>query len=179
MNDTCCNTDCGCSQAESTGKSQIPHIRKPSRALKPDAQAFDEIRIVTVPRFKQSELSGDEWRISAEIQFYRKGKLIFTDGCSNIKNACYLVGSIHMKACDNALGYFAGEDNICDQEGCCLPSTVTYRVKKEFSKSNPHEWNKPYEDLTIRKFCDRHKRRGDSSCDDCDANYEQIQLPPE
>ena len=49
---------------------------KPSRALKPDAQAFDEVRIVTVPRYKRSDLSGDEWRISAEIQFYRNGVLI-------------------------------------------------------------------------------------------------------
>gem|GEM_PF-6705725 len=41
-------------------------------ALRPDAQAFDEIRIVTVPRYKTSGLSGDEWRISAMIQFFAK-----------------------------------------------------------------------------------------------------------
>lgn len=40
--------------------------------LRPDAQAFDEVRIVTVPRYKQSGLSGDEWRISAAIRLYRK-----------------------------------------------------------------------------------------------------------
>ena len=177
MSEECCNNECGCVNAESTGKPQVPFVRKPWRALKPDAQAFDEVRIVTVPRFKDSELSGCEWRISAEVQFYRKGKLIFTDGCSNVENACYLVGSMHMKAVDNALGHFAGEDDICDQEGCCKPATVTYRVKKEFSRDNGHEWNKPLEHLTIRKFCDRHKHRGDQSFDDSDSNYEQITLP--
>lgn len=40
--------------------------QRKSCALRPDAQAFDEIRIVTVPRYKQSGLSGDEWRIHAE-----------------------------------------------------------------------------------------------------------------
>ena len=153
--------------------------RKPRRALKPDAQAFDEVRIVTVPRYKQSGMSGDEWRISAEVQFYRKGKLIFTDGCSNVENACYLVGSMHMKASDNGMGYFAGEGNICDQEGCCQPATVTYRVKREYSRDNGHEWNKPYDELVIRKFCNKHKTRGDQSYDDSDQNYERIELPPE
>lgn len=177
MSDGCCSNDCGCSQAESTGTPQVPFKRRPRRALKPDAQAFDEVRIVTVPRYKQSEMSGDEWRISAEIHFYRKGKLIFSDACSNVENACYLVGSMHMKATDNALGYFAGEGDICDQEGCCEKATVTYKVKKEFSRDNPHEWNKEHAELVIRKFCNRHKRRGDSSFDDSDANYEEIELP--
>lgn len=47
---------------------------KARRALRPDAQACDEIRIYTVPRYKTSGLSGDEWRISAVTEFYRKGR---------------------------------------------------------------------------------------------------------
>ncbi len=50
-------------------------------ALKPDAQAFDEIRIKIVPRFKESELSGDGWRISCQFEFYRNGDIILTDHC--------------------------------------------------------------------------------------------------
>lgn len=173
----CNESNCGC--AANDAYPQIPRKPRPTRALKPDAQAFDEVRILTKPRFKDSHLSGCEWRISAEIEFYRKGKLIFTQGCSNVENACYLVGSMHMTATDNALGHFAGEGNICDQEGCSAEATVTYRVKKEFSRDNPHEWNKPIEGLTIRKFCDRHRDRGDSSCDDCDENYERIELKEE
>lgn len=156
-------------------QDRIRNPNRPQRALKPDAQPFDEVRIITVPRYKQSGLSGDQWRISAEIQFYRKGKLIFTDGCSNVENACYLVGAKHMLAVDNAQGYFAGEGDICDQEGCSAKATVTYRVKKEFSRDNGHEWNKELTDeLRIRKFCNRHKTRGDQAYDDSDANYEEI-----
>ena len=51
------------------------------RALKPDAQAFDEVRITTVPRYKMSGLSGDEWRISGKIQLLRKGKVVAEKGC--------------------------------------------------------------------------------------------------
>lgn len=159
-------------QVESTGSIKS-FVRKPRRALKPDAQAFDEVRIITVPRYKQSEMSGDEWRISASIQFYRKGKLILESGCSSIESAVYLVGARFMEACDNAKGYFAGEGDFCDQEGCSEKSTVTYRVKKEYSRNRPHEWNRDIDDeVVIRKFCDKHKRRGDSSFDDCDKNYE-------
>lgn len=149
-------------------------MNKPRRALKPDAQAFDEIRIVTVPRFKQSSLSGDQWRISASIQFFRKGKLIIESGCRNIESAVTLVGARYLEAIDNGEGYFAGEGDFCDQEGCCEKSTVTYKVKKEYSSNNPHEWNKDLDELVIRKFCDKHKNRGDQSYDDSNANYEDI-----
>ena len=152
----------------------LANPNRPNRALKPDAQAFDEVRIITVPRYKQSYLSGDEWRISASIQFFRKGKLIHEVGCGSIESAVYLVGARYMEACDNAKGYFAGEGDICDQEGCSETATVTYRVKREYSRTNPHEWNKETSGLVIRKFCDRHKIRGDSSFDDSDQNYELI-----
>ncbi len=177
MSEECCNNDCGCAQAESNGKPQVPFVRKPWRALKPDAQAFDEIRIITVPRYKESYLSGSEWRISAQMQFYRKGKLIFVDECSDVKHACYLVGARHMEASDRGEGHFGGERDVCDQEGCCEKATVAYRLKKEFSRDNPHEWNKPYDHVTYRLFCDRHKTRGDQGGDDTDDNYEQIEIP--
>lgn len=167
----------GIAKALSGVGESLKHPSKPRRALKPDAQAFDEIRIVTVPRFKQSGLSGDEWRISASIQFYRKGKLIMESGCSDIEHAAYLVGARYMEAVDHGNGYFAGEGDICDQEGCSAKATVALRVKKEYSRDNPHEWNKEHDEVVYRCFCDKHKRRGDQSFDDSDANYEKIEFP--
>lgn len=148
------------------------------RALKPDAQAFDEIRIVTVPRYKQSYLSGNEWRISASIRFYRKGRLIHETFCSSIETATTLLGGHYLEAIDHGHGYFGGEENFCDQEGCSEQATVTYRMKKEYSRDNPTEWNREYgkDEIMIRKFCDKHKVRGDSSFNDCDENYEKIDL---
>jgi len=38
-----------------------------------------------------------------------------------------------LESCDNGLGFFAGEEDFCDQEGCSEKATVTYKVKEEFS----------------------------------------------
>ena len=148
---------------------------KERRALKPDAQAFDEIRITTVPRYKTSGLSGDEWRISAKIEFFRKGNMVHEFSCRNVETACGFLMAEYYRAMDDGKAFFAGENDYCDQEGCSDKATVTYRVKKEFSRDNPHEWNKPIAGITVRKFCARHSRRGDCAFDDADENYELIE----
>jgi hypothetical protein len=138
-------------------------------ALRPDAQAFDEVRIVTVPRFKQSGLSGDEWRISAEAQFYRKGELIFSAGCRNVQTACGLAYGWYVQAVDDGKGYFAGDGVTCDQEGCAAVATVRYRRLFEYCDRG-HQHAPPTVAL-YRHFCDRHKTRGDCALDDADVNY--------
>lgn len=148
---------------------------KHRRALKPDAQAFDEVRIVTVPRYKTSGMSGDEWRISARIEFLRKGHIVHEASVRDVETACGFLMAEYYRACDDGKGYFAGEADLCDQEGCAQPATVTYRVKEEFSRDNPHEWHKCIEEICIRKFCDRHSKRGDCGFDDADANYELME----
>jgi hypothetical protein len=143
---------------------------KPWRALRPDAQAFDEVRIVTVPRYKQSGLSGDEWRISATIQLWRKGKMIADRSFRDVETACNYASAVYHDACDNGLAYFGGEGDTCDQEGCAELATVTYQLKAQYCReghrTEPHR-------ITIRKFCDRHKTRGDCGFDDADENYEE------
>lgn len=44
----------------------MENIEEPkfSRTCGPDYSMVDEVVIRTVPRYKESELSGDEWRIS-------------------------------------------------------------------------------------------------------------------
>lgn len=146
------------------------------RALKPDAQAFDEVRIITVPRYKTSEMSGDEWRISATIEFWRKGQKVHESYASRIEYACTLLGGELLRAQDDAKGYFAGEGDICDQEGCAAKADTTLRLKQQFCRaghpSNPYEYdNRPL----VRKFCSRHSQRGDCGLEDADANYDVIQ----
>ncbi len=143
------------------------------RAQKPDAQGFDEIRIITAPRFKESELSGNEWRISAVTQFMRNGVVIHETSARNVETAAHLLSYHLLEAYDHGKGYFAGEGNICDQEGCANPATVTLEQIKEGcgkcgSVKQP-EYSRPF-----RKFCDRHKQRGDSSLDDMDESYKEI-----
>lgn len=148
---------------------------KEQRALKPDAQAFDEIRIFVVPRYKTSGMSGDEWRISTTTEFHRKGKKVHEVHHGKMEAAAACLGYDYLSAVDNGKGFFAGEENICDQEGCHEPATVTLRVIKEFSRDNPHEWNKEIQDrILVRKFCGRHSTRGDCAFDDADQNYQVI-----
>lgn len=42
----------------------------------PDDERFDEIHISVVERWKESELSGDEWRFSYLAEIKRKGEII-------------------------------------------------------------------------------------------------------
>ena len=73
-------------------------------------------------------------------------------------------------------GIFAGDGIRCDQEGCSNLATVTYRLKREYSRDNPYEWNRVISGDRLRAFCDKHKTRGDSGFDDSDQNYEVFAL---
>lgn len=143
------------------------------RAQKPDAQAFDEVRITTIPRFKQSGLSGDEWRISALTLFFRNGVVVHETRARNIETAIRLLDYYFLEACDNGKGHFAGEDEFCDQEGCKeIATTVLEQIKEgcgNCGNAHPPEYLRPF-----RKFCDKHKIRGDSSLDDMDEHYKEL-----
>lgn len=149
---------------------------KPNRARKPDAQAFDRIEIITVPRYKESELSGDEWRISAAIIFYRKGKEVHRVSARNVEYACRFLDARFMEACDDAKGFFAGEDDICDQEGCAEKAVWRHELKQKYdNRGTPYPCMDGGE---YRLFCDRHKTRGDCACEDGDDNYIVTPLSP-
>lgn len=141
---------------------------KENYALRPDAQGFDEVRIETVPRYKQSGLSGDEWRISARIRFFRKGQLIFEKTYRNVETACVFAAADYLSGQDDGKAYFAGDGIHCDQEGCCELATVRYRLKKHFCREG-HE-SEPH-GPTYRNFCEGHKVRGDCGLEDADRNY--------
>ena len=144
-------------------------------ALRPDAQAFDEVRIETVPRWKTSGMSGDEWRISAVARFYRKGQMIFEEHCRNVQTACGLVYGWYVSGSDDGKGYFAGDGLTCDQEGCHEPATVRYARVKDYCRQG-HQ-SVVFESSAYRHFCEEHKRRGDCGLDDADANYVLEPMP--
>ncbi len=140
--------------------------------LRPDAQAFDEIRILTVPRWKESELSGSQWRISAVIEFYRNGVKHHEASYRNIETALgFSYGEFH-RAIDDGKAYFGACDSgYCDQEGCKEQATVRYHLKKRFCREGHGE---EASERDIRQFCDRHVVRGDCGLDDADSNYEDV-----
>lgn len=143
---------------------------KECRAIRPDAQGFDAVAIETVPRWKDSELSGSEWRISASIKFFRKGILCHEEHVRNVETACNLLSWFHARALDDGKGYFGGEKGTCDQEGCSQPGITKLYQKKEYCRSgHASELHRP----TYRLFCEKHRRRGDCGLDDSDTNYEE------
>lgn len=147
------------------------------RAERPDSQFVDEIRIVTVPRWKESELSGDEWRISARIDFYRKGQVVGSKGARDVATAARFVDWFLVSGREN--GEIDTPNNLgefCDQEGCCKPWTVRYRLKDRYGRDGkvipPSKWMEGV--IEYRAFCDEHKERGDCGLDDADSNYEAM-----
>ncbi len=145
--------------------------RKLWHALPPDRQGFDEVRIVTVPRWKESELSGSEWRISACITMMRKGHVIAERRFGNVENAARFLDWVMSEVqdegkCDLNNPLFQG---LCDQEGCSDSATVIYRLKARYC----HEGHKSdvMPQGEYRQFCERHKQRGDCGLDDADENY--------
>lgn len=146
---------------------------KESRALKPDAQGIDKIIIETVPRWKDSYMSGSEWRISAVTKFYRKGELIHESYSGNVKYASILCGAELIRLQDDGKGYFAGEKNICDQEGCAEKATIVAKKKFDWCRDG-HKSEKPSNQY--RLFCDKHSTRGDCGLDDADSNYDKIKM---
>lgn len=150
-------------------------IKKINFAQKPDAQGFDEVIIKTVPRYKTSGLSGDEWRISGNCKLLRKGKVIHEFNMSNVKNCAYSLPFHILRAGDDAKFYFAGgEDDKCDQEGCSRIATTLYKLKNIYcNEPYKHEGQKPDSDIH-RGFCDYHKTRGNSDFEDQDSNYELV-----
>jgi hypothetical protein len=148
---------------------------KVTRALRPDAQAFDEVRITTIPRYKMSGMSGDEWRISAKIQLLRKGRVVAEKGMRNVETCAQALPYFILESMDNGLGYFAGEGDFCDQEGCSEIATVTYRKKADFCREG-HESKTFWQ--SIRRFCAKHSKRGDCGLDDADRNYELLDGNP-
>jgi len=146
-------------------------------ALRPDGQAFDEIRIVTEPRYKESEMSGDEWRISATVQMFRNGVLVHEEsGWRNVETAAKYLSYLMDHARDEIGGQYAGAKGSCDQEGCSEKATVFYQAKKDFCCHCANE-KEPFAKL-FRKFCERHKRRGDCGLDDADDNYTLLDADP-
>jgi hypothetical protein len=149
-------------------------ILKPWHAIPPDRQAFDEIHIVTVPRWKESELSGDEWRISAKIVMKRKGLVIAERSFHDVETAARFLDWTMTEVaesgdCSLANPYY---DHLCDQEGCAEPATVIYRLKQRYCREG--HASEPMRQGEYRQFCERHQMRGDCGLDDADANYELI-----
>ena len=143
----------------------------------PDDERFDSVTIDCIERWKESELSGDEYRFSYRVRFWRKEIVIIERSFSTLEYAIKYLPSMPSSTEDSAVNHdgWNATKRLCDQPGCALEASVFYKRKKHFTPRG--------EELvmgsiaTYRQFCVEHKHRGDCSRDDSDHNYEAIENP--
>ena len=142
-----------------------------------DDDAFiDAITIETVPRFKTSGLSGDEWRTSVVATAYRKGRVVKERHVGNIEYAQQMMATNDWWTDDEAIPEPKLAYDLCDQPGCSEPWTVLYRRTKRGCSRCGSRQDEPVGLMdTYQAFCERHAHRGDSHLNDSDDNYEAVE----
>jgi hypothetical protein len=147
-------------------EKQLTHKRLPT------FEAFDEIRIRIVPRFKTSGLSGDEWRHHAQTDFLFKGKVVGSAGWRNIETAVMALGQDLLRAGDSGIPdeVIALEKTKCDQPSCQNDAVGRFEIKHAFGDRGEDIVQSDYYRY-FRQFCRVHIERGDCSREDSDDNY--------
>lgn len=150
----------------------------------PDDSTFDRVSIELVPRYKESGLSGDEWRVSAVTSLYRKNRLIVKRAYSNVEAATahlpWLLkvwSELGDEESEIRWRQFLKEgDSLCHQPGCAERASVLYELKDLWDRRHGVRLEKrpdPYYRY-VRAFCDIHKERGDCGLEDSDSNYIKV-----
>ena len=145
----------------------------------PDDERFDEIHISVVERWKESELSGDEWRFSYLAEIKHKGEIIIRITASTLdwllKGLQWRIQIAGEKSEFDPHAWDRTRDK-CDQPGCANVATIFYQLKKDYSRQGDElvdKGNIKY----YRQFCPNHKRRGDCGLSDSAQNYFVIENP--
>ncbi len=148
------------------------------RKLKSD-EFVDEIIIKQVPRYKTSDMSGDEWRTSASVILKRKGLTVFNRSFATMSAATAFLPGMFIEVTEMIPDEFYFKWNKgprqteCMQPGCNHLATHEFRInahytndatKIEIDENEEHRW----------RFCAVHARRGDAAYEDSDANIELI-----
>lgn len=149
-----------------------------------DDEIIDEITFKTIPRYKSSYLSGDEWRTSVVVELKRKGEVMFSRSYHSMDTA-----SAHLPwLLKTWVEDLRGEDDkrwsdrvdkdkkTCSQPGCPNLSTVTLKLKNQFSREGYKESSSDHYCDVVRTFCASHSTRGDCGLEDADLNYEVVKI---
>jgi hypothetical protein len=141
---------------------------------------FDAVTLCVVPRFKDSPATDSQWRYSVVTTVRCKGRLVYETSCGDMKTAITrltpMLDDVRFWDSQRAVDV----TGLCDQPGCPELWTRTYQRKQDACLHCGHHTDLG-DELSVRKFCERHALRGTQSFDDCDANYTDItaeRLPP-
>lgn len=135
------------------------------------SERFDRVNIQTVERWKESELSGDEWRFSYTAEFFSHGVFVGTVSGRSIEDVLSTAAADYSRVEDETPGGYYGDlENFCCQPGCNNIWDHLLHPIKRYSK-NGEELARPYSENEVRGFCNYHVHRGDAGLDDGDYNY--------
>lgn len=160
--------------------------------LKPLPEDDGVISVVMkrIPRWKESELSGDEWRytLSTMVEF----KDWFNGGSNKVKifGLNFVDMSLKLASLLNeelshgnqkSVPYMVKEPNeilVCFQPGCIEPPANVYIIKQQWTY-HPYQGQKmDHYGKWVRAFCERHSNRGDCDLEDSNNNYELLAYFP-
>ena len=165
---------------ESDRKSEHADVSiREVRVRHEDDTWVDHVELNTVERWKESELSGDEWRFSYETVFYRKGIVVGRRSFGWPATAAAWIGYVA------SLGWGCSEHGavsdevqsalalLCDQPGCAMPGTERRTLIHRYDKSSGTKLPETPWTVHYRLFCLQHRHRGDCGFEDADCNYEE------
>jgi hypothetical protein len=133
-----------------------------------DDHGFDRVEAKMVERWKESELSGDEYRWTLTATAYRKGQPIAREGGYSLADALTrLMPRLYQIESSGYLSIFE-----CAQPACERPATVLYRLDREYARGGHELAHQPAN--KVRGFCARHTHRGDCGLEDNDRNYQAL-----
>lgn len=136
-------------------------------------EGWDSVQVEQVPRWKESELSGDEWRFSWKATAYRKGQIVKgVEGRTLIE----VLTAITAEATNS---FVPIDSTWCMQPTCAMPATSLFRLKKQYDPQGHELVRGVGGDRAVRCFCLDHEHRGDCGMEDADANYELVEVPDE
>lgn len=147
-----------------------------------DDEIVDHVEIECVPRYKESHLSGDEWRVGYRVKLRRKGTVLYSRSYGRMSDAAahlpwllrVFLEELPDEHEEKWLQRIKDDRTTCAQVGCAEPATVFYMFNRLYAKNGegPLPGNSWADSVT--QFCDRHKTRGDCGLEDADRNYETL-----
>ena len=143
-------------------------------------EIWDEVSITTTPRFKESDITGSEWRTSVLIQVKWKGNVILQKVVGDIDYATrWLVYAISNE--DIRYDMIKEKRKVtgktyCSQPGCQKQSAFgPYQMVKR----RRNDGSEILKDSLLYNerffFCGIHHERGNSDLEDKEVNYVKAQ----